>query len=434
MSVTLSDAEIFRVACNMGPEEIHLDNIRQSLKDDVMSYMYGLENINVTDYNDHIDYYRRMIRVEKAGDNNPDFISRYEEEIEQQEKRKQRFIAVTEYLLSLGYKWDYFGFVDINSPMYKAFMKEITLSPETFESAVSSDLETYRRVFEALQRAKYRFDPTKPRVPQGQGAAKYEWAYYQMFRTGSNNHYGWDKKELQRAIANSGLAIQIKPRKVFKVNEPEYYIDRGIPLSSLGITSQRHPGQESSIYLPGIFSEGAYLPRRYYEAIYRKIFNTLQNVDWPALCGEKSISIELLRYVANNDFGIPLDVVRESEYEDICEMLEEESTGRRELQSQVAREAVELAPALIYQPGSRWVQPKMAEYFQPGTTGFAPVNIPAEWTEIEETCDPNVLAKTPRGMLVFFANKLGVTIKATDTKEQICRTLVNTVNLLKRQK
>ena len=318
--------------------------------------------------------------------------------------------------------------------MYKAFTEEITLSPETFESAISSDLETYRRVFEALQRAKYRYDPTKPRIPQGKGHAKREWAGYQIARAGSNNHYGWDKKDLQRAIANSGLAIQIKPRKVARINDSAYYIDRGIPLSSLGITSQRHPGQEDSIYLPGIFSEEAYLPRRYYEAIYRKIFNTLQNVDWPALCGEKSISTELLRYVANNDFGIPLDVVRESEYEDICNMLEEESTQRRELQSQVAREAVELAPALIYQPGSRWVQPEMAEYFQPGTIGFAPVNIPAEWTEIEEACDPNVLAKTPRGTLIFFANKLGVTIKATDTKEQICRTLVNTVNLLKRQK
>ncbi len=308
MSVTLSDAEIFRVACNMGPEEIHLDNIKQSLEHDVRSYMYGTEGINVTDYDDRIDYYRRRIQAEKAGDNNPDIISRYEEEIEQQEKRKQRFIAVTGYLRSLGYKWDYFGFVDINSPLYKAFMKEITLSPETFESAVSSDLETYRRVFEALQRAKYRFDPTQPRRPQE--GARHEWAIYRILHAGSNNHYGWNKKELQRAIANSGLAIQIKPRKVARINKPEYYIERGIPLSSLGITSQRHPGQEGSIYLPGIFSEGAYLPRRYYEAIYRKIFNTLQNVDWPALCGEKSISIELLRYVANNDFGIPLDVVR----------------------------------------------------------------------------------------------------------------------------
>ena len=86
MSVTLSDAEIFRVACNMGPEEIHLDNIKQSLEHDVRSYMYGTEGINVTDYDGRIDYYRRRIQAEKAGDNNPDIISRYEEEIEQQEK------------------------------------------------------------------------------------------------------------------------------------------------------------------------------------------------------------------------------------------------------------------------------------------------------------------------------------------------------------
>ena len=66
MSVTLSDAEIFRVACNMGPEEIHLDNIRQSLEDDVRSYMYGIEGINVADYNNRIDDYRQRIPGRKG--------------------------------------------------------------------------------------------------------------------------------------------------------------------------------------------------------------------------------------------------------------------------------------------------------------------------------------------------------------------------------
>ena len=319
MTTQLPNDEILRVAMQLGSEYFNMDEIKDQVFD-------ALKEHPLSEFDTDIEQTREKIQNERDGNNDPDVIAEYEEEVRHLEEEKQKFTTILEQLRVKGYQWSYFGFADINSPLYKAFMGELTLSPETFENAVSSSLEAYQKVFEALQKAKYRYDPNVNRADQ---AKSKDWAYTQLLLAGDNDHYGWDKKELQQAIANSGLAVPMRPWKVTNGKQgTTYNIERGIPLSAIGVTSERHPGQENTIYLPGIFSVHAYLPRRYYETLYRTIFNTLQYVDWHAVCEEGDLSPGIIRYIATNDFGIPLADVEHAEYDDICAMLERESQRR----------------------------------------------------------------------------------------------------------
>ena len=352
-----------------------------------------------------------------------------------------------------GYSYSYFGWFDMSSPYVQALRGKLPLSPETFEEGAVANLDTYARVFDLLSKARYRYDPTIPkdqqqnyRNPINKEFTRHSFSNeFPQFSYGENAFRylrghgkpgltpGWKKSDLQRAIANSGLAIAIPPHRIGDQKNPGYTIDRGIPLDALGIESERYPGQEHTIYLPGIFSRNAYMPRWYYEALYRKIFNTLQNIDWIQLCREGGVSSDMLKYVAVSDFGLDWEEIQGFPDEVLCERLDAEARYRRMTMQQLAEEAKELAPALIFQPGSRWAQPETAG-FAPGTMGFQEPNIPEEWLEVEEACDPKVLAKTPRGMLVFFANKMGISILPGDTKEQICRKLIGHIEILRRQK
>lgn len=109
----------------------------------------------------------------------------------------------------------------------------------------------------------------------------------------------------------------------------------------------------------------------------------------------------------------------------LCRLLAEESERRCNLLKSIAKEAVEIRPMLIYQPGSVFVRSKF----------FTPIEKEKHTLstyEVDQACsDPNVT----KGYLVFLAKRMGIRNMlprnvSQISKEQICRILQRYVGIL----
>jgi hypothetical protein len=322
-----------------------------------------------------------------------------------------------------GLRLTYHGdVIDLNSPSYQAYIGQIELTPENFETIANASLVSYSEIMTSLENAQYRYDPNRPREDQHnqQGRTAPWYSHLQHY---GGWRYGWNKKDLQQAIANSGLAVERK----HPVNiHGDYTITQGIPLSSVNIQSNLSPGLGNEIYLPGIFSKNAYMPRAYYENIYREIYKTHLNLPVENICKNYDTTRAILHREFNIEF--PDDV----NYKEQCEILRRAISFYNDVNrvrgQALSLEASQINTPLIEQPGSRWVNPE-SPLFNPKT--IVQPNIPLEnkeWQEIRNACDN--LEATPRGMFVFYARRLGITLAEGEDKASICRKLTRTLDTI----
>lgn len=318
----------------------------------------------------------------------------------------------------------YFGEFALSNPYQMAFVSRIPLTPATFEHSSETPLPVYREILQMLmnlpdiyssgsrekQRQILEFKRPIPHptfLPSPDTYAQ---------RTSS----GWRKKDLVKAIRRSGLSVQYA--RIYNRSL------KGLPLSALGLRSSIYPGHEGQMYLPGIWSKTSYMQRSYYETIYRRIFNTLAHVDWPRLCGTNQIDLATLRFVAISEFQMNPNEILPMTLQQLCQALISQIFLRRQLAEEIAEEAVERAPQIIYQPGSAFVRPESVAFQR-----SRPQVVPASYQDIIDAC--NNLATTPKGYLIFLINRLGIRERlpqdlTTVSKEQLCRLLTRYVQLL----
>jgi hypothetical protein len=362
--------------------------------------------------------------------------------------------------LQLNYGGDFW---DLTNPYMRAYNGEIPLTPENFESLAQNSFDSYGRVFTALENAQYRYDPKIPRnqqpnkityrgdnevdnpaqirVVRREDMIMPQWYNHNI--PSNRSMYGWNKKDLQQAIANSGLVIQ---RKLPYKDSTGQIVTMGIPLSSVNIQSVRSPGLEDEIYLPGIFSKTAYMPRNYYENLYREIFGTIFQLNISQICNIKYNRIgrtmkarerdATIRAILKRSFNVEIPIDNRIDREELCDILTREfelmQNPERIQALTLAREAQENQEPLIYQPNSRWVTPE-SPTFNPDT--IVHTNVPVEsqeWREIRQAC--NNLEGTSRGLFVFYAQRLGITLSNNENKASICRKLTRTLDVLRGQR
>jgi hypothetical protein len=126
------------------------------------------------------------------------------------------------------------------------------------------------------------------------------------------------------------------------------------------------------------------------------------SVNWSRLAQTQLVPIQLLRFIATQDFYVSRKHARQMTYDDLCSLHHHFWQDRRSQLYRLAQEAQIVGPMMIYQPGSRWVQPKMRQYFLPVTV--KPQPLPLAYTQILED-----LAKSKsRGDVRFLAQRLGL--------------------------
>jgi len=148
---------------------------------------------------------------------------------------------------------------------------------------------------------------------------------------------GWTRQSLHQAIRASGLLVD-KP--VCHSTVPNT-----LPRSALDLHRVFGFRRISDVKtLPGFRANYSFMRSNYYQAIYRKIFNTLAFYDWTSLAQiyeqipetklPKDGSVpdrSLLEFVARNDFGIKWKNICYKSSAIVCRMIEAEALKRRAL-------------------------------------------------------------------------------------------------------
>jgi len=316
-----------------------------------------------------------------------------------------------------GYTFWYFGWINRHHPYVKAMRNQVPLNPATFEATSTVPISLYEFISQEIESGRknleYWFSAKVPKI----------------------GHFGWSRKALRTAILEgildvihtSGLPIYVGAHGKEKILRSMIF--PGAP----GILSAILPGSPRSdrnVHTPIGINEVAF-PRTYYETLYRKFFNTLSNLDWYQVCKHRGIDIGTLRFVAINDFNLDLMAIRRLKYQELCKAIGAEAQRRKQLRQQIEQEFFENLPVILYQPGSRWIQPLTRELFRPEEP--KPEQIREEYQEIFDRCQN--LKSTSKGELIFLVNRLGLRERLPPdltnvSKEQLCRLLTNYVKLL----
>ena len=227
-----------------------------------------------------------------------------------------------------------------------------------------------------------------------------------------NRYIGWHRRTLEGAILKSGLTV--KNNKTGVMDVPKTLFDPTLNGKLPSFNLRRVSDMLTPIY---------------YGTIYRKIFGTITNVDWKAICKNKLQKYNILKFIAVNDFGLEYKYVKTLKYDELCSLLEKESRIKRQTRLEIGEEAKEIRSALLYQPGS---------VFVPTPSGFAPTETPEyiqpEWQELANVCaNPDSVSKD---YLAFIASRMGVRKSlpkdlSNMSKDQICSMLLNYVKILR---
>lgn len=223
---------------------------------------------------------------------------------------------IEEFYKSKGLEWHYFIAVNKRDPRVQANLGLLDLTPQNFEIG-SASLD---RAQEALQHLR-----TRGTIRVDKHKAPY---------------VGWTPARLIDAIQQSGLA------------EPDGRILR----SKVGVGHTSYAAHWQ-VHVAGLTPMGpAWLPKLYYETLYRKLFDTLSYLDWQTACALPHISTTYLQQLATEAFGLPTYETNKMDRATACAAMAEAAAARREF-SKVLKEHLPFQQqAILLQPGSRWVQ------------------------------------------------------------------------------
>jgi hypothetical protein len=273
----------------------------------------------------------------------------------------------------LGYDFSYFGFVRRDHPYYLARKGKIPLKPNTFEPFSFFKLapEKYMWMANELNTTNIRTMRLSCLRPPYTDAVKMS---------------GWKKQDLFDAIKRSGLWKDVSnlPRIMYGIGETRRM---GIALKDLRII-QHDPKQAVVKGLAG----QPYMSHCYYEALYRKIYSTVDYIDWPLLCQLNAVSLENIRKVAVADFHANPAQVENASVTDICRYVQETAEKRRNLTKSLALQSQAAMEGFVGQPGSRWVQPQTLQRRGPrGEAISAPTDDYQLYLAVQRYCqDPKI--------------------------------------------
>lgn len=212
-------------------------------------------------------------------------------------------------------------------------MGRIPLTPQTFEIVSTTSLEAYRSILATLASGRPEMSRRVQRAIPKSKPTPY---------TGWNKHHL--RLQIWDAINQAGLARTY--------TSAAGYRETIIPYTALGI---QRPGNLPGFKFYGTHGEVQTIPyarKTYYETIYRKLFNTLQNIDWAQVCRAQLVDENMIRFIAINDFHLDPNQVFRWTYRRLCERLDQVSAERRRTLKTLAEEAAQVAPTIILQPGS----------------------------------------------------------------------------------
>ncbi len=183
--------------------------------------------------------------------------------------------------------------------------------------------------------------------------------------------------------------------------------------------------------LIGFEDENFYQPKYFYETIYRKIFNTLANIDWKEVCRLNIIDVNRLRDIAVSDFDFDRMFVDRVDYRNICDLLETESSRRRSVRAQLKEGIPEARDIIYYQPGGRMMRgAETIEMFasSKSTTRSESVSRKSAYERFYQMCsDPNIT----KDQIFELAQEIDLEVllsrlpMAAPTKDDYCRVLQN---------
>lgn len=295
--------------------------------------------------------------------------------------------------MQLGFEKSYFGYVNPQNPYVMAKKGEVPLRPDTFEA------------FAFFDRAPPKYTAAQQAVSSWHGPSIegcHDRRLKPIFTIG-----GWSKKDLVAAIKSSGLWKDVSQLK--KAGRYQRSQLKGIAFADVGMKSGNRAANEfnRNEVLPG-FRKNAYMSHCYYESVYRKIFSTLDFINWPLLCKLNAVSLEGIRAIAVEHYDANPGQVEKASVSEICAFVTEQSHKRLELTENLAltlaKEATAAQAGFVHRPGSRWVQPPTMRMMA-GMSPEAPTNDYAIYLKIKAYCEDDNVTKDN---LIGFAEALRV--------------------------
>ena len=187
-------------------------------------------------------------------------------------------------------------------------------------------------------------------------------------------HYGWIKDDIFDIIKKSGFIID-KNNVPIDQQKPKFknYIKFGLN------------------YVPIRGFDISYMPKIYYEAIYRWLFKTKTTpINWEKLCDLKIFNRKILNKIAVEQYQVDSYRIDELLDFELCNEIKNKEKERKERAKQIISEAQKIGPEIIYQPGAYWTHPQYATTMKQ-LPQFAPSVNPREMErEILSLCNnPN---------------------------------------------
>jgi len=290
---------------------------------------------------------------------------------------------VTDAYRQLGFDRTYFGFVNLQNPYVMAKMGKIPLRADTFEAFAFFD-----RAPDAYAALNGKLTSQGARTSCFGSAHRWLPLRTQGGWSPMRKMGGWKKLDLFNAIKSSGLLKDVTQLKRFGRQKQTM----GITFKDLGIP----PSGRDQMILPG-FASTPYLALCYYETIYRKIFSTLDFINWPLLCKLNAVSLEGIRTIAIEHYDANPAMVANASIGDICAFVGEQSRKRLELTEELAltlaREAQTTQQGFTHRPGSRWVAPPTMQLMAGGQTPIAPNDDYRMYLRIKAYCEDDTVTK-----------------------------------------
>lgn len=259
----------------------------------------------------------------------------------------------------LGYVWRYFGYFRKDNLLIQAKLGKtsLTLTPDLFEMG-SQTLPTGERKY-------------KDYLPV----------------------LGWSKKDLVNAIKNSGLMKpprhQAKDKgKLFLYVDDVGDIENINKELTLGMGGYYYAYPRG--YFAGLTSKHPYRRIVYYETLYRKIYGTTSFIDWGVICGKYTVSLNHMRRIAIDTYGLEYNKIKGLNQRQLCKLLRDININRNYATKNVAESLADISTLarreILYKPYSSLVNPPSRSQFVEGAKIIHPYD---QYIEIKRLCNGN---------------------------------------------
>ena len=248
-------------------------------------------------------------------------------------------------LSAAGFTWHYFMGLNIRTrdTRIQAHLGTLDLKPETFEvgasffDAADIDLGDFKRY------GTIRWSDVSELVKPGP-------------------FMGWKKIDVMNAIKASGLwdpeVVRNVPRglapgaNLWPKGDRTKIVVGALPKADVGIRANIM----TSPYFSG-FADTPYENQRYYDTLYRMIYDSLQFVDWAMMCANPVFGVPGLKRLGQLNFGLPLSVTGKLAKPELCALLADVSKRRREFSTTLALDLSHQVGAVKFQPNTPWINP-----------------------------------------------------------------------------